>query len=652
MTRRTRPASPASAPNESRISADDAAILTTLGQLWPYIWPSDRPDLKGRVVLAVLALLVAKVVTVFSPYFFKWATDALTAVETGAQATSNTLPAWLPAWLVVPVMLVLAYNVARVLFVGFNQLRDALFARVGQHAVRQLAFLTFRHLHALSLRFHLARRTGGLSRVIERGVKGIENIVRFTILNGIPTIFEFAVMAGVIWYQFGFTYVIVVAVMIVAYTWFTIQTSNWRISIRREMNDSDTEANSKAIDSLLNFETVKYFGNEQLEAERFDKSMAIYESAATRTWTSLSWLNFGQAVILGIDTAICMILSARAIQAGEQTIGDFVMINALLIQLSIPMNFIGFLYREIRQGLADLEAMFALLGQPAEITDRPGAQDLTVEGGTVRFEDVHFHYDANRPILKGISFEVPAGRTVAIVGPSGAGKSTISRLLFRFYDATAGGVSIDGQDVRDVTQSSLRAAIGMVPQDTVLFNDTIAYNIRYGRPQATDEELRAAARMAQISSFIEALPDGYDTEVGERGLKLSGGEKQRVAIARTILKAPPILILDEATSALDTHTEREIQAALDEVSQNRTTLVIAHRLSTVVDADEILVLEKGKVVERGRHQDLLAHEGLYASMWARQQEASEAEERLRAATSDDTGFVVRGPKAEDVETTE
>ena len=651
MTRRPRSASPASAHTSSKVSADDAAILTTLRQLWPYIWPSDRPDLKGRVTLAVLALLVAKVVTVFSPYFFKWATDSLTTVETGDQVAGGAVPAWMPAWLAVPIMLVLAYNVARALFVGFNQLRDALFARVGQHAVRQLAFLTFRHLHALSLRFHLARRTGGLSRVIERGVKGIENIVRFTILNGIPTIFEFAVMAGVIWYQFGFTYVLVVAAMIVAYTWFTIQTSNWRIAIRREMNASDTEANSKAIDSLLNFETVKYFGNERLEAERFDKSMAIYESAATRTWTSLSWLNFGQAVILAIGTATCMILSARAIQAGEQTIGDFVMINALLIQLSIPMNFIGFLYREIRQGLADLEAMFALLGQPAEITDRPGAQDLAVEGGTVRFEDVHFHYDANRPILKGISFEVPAGRTIAIVGPSGAGKSTISRLLFRFYDATAGRVSVDGQDVRDVTQGSLRAAIGMVPQDTVLFNDTIAYNIRYGRPDATEEEVREAARMAQISSFIEALPDGFDTEVGERGLKLSGGEKQRVAIARTILKAPPILILDEATSALDTHTEREIQAALDEVSQNRTTLVIAHRLSTVVDADEILVLEKGKVVERGRHQDLLAHEGLYASMWARQQEASEAEERLRAATSDDTGFVVRGPKAEDVETT-
>lgn len=633
-----------------RISADEVSTFRTLGQLWPYIWPSDRPDLKARVGLAVLALVVAKIVTVLSPYFFKWATDALTVQQGDASAAGGTLGLdVLPAWLVAPVMLVIAYNVARVLFVGFNQLRDALFARVGQHAVRQLAFLTFRHLHALSLRFHLARRTGGLSRVIERGVKGIENIVRFTILNGIPTVMEFGVMAAVIWYQFGWIYVAVVAVMIVAYTWFTVQTSNWRITIRREMNDNDTEANSKAIDSLLNFETVKYFGNEQMEAERFDRSMAGYERAATRTWTSLAWLNFGQAVILGVATAICMVMSARAVMAGTQTLGDFVMINALLLQLSIPLNFIGFLYREIRQGLTDLEAMFQLLGQPAEITDRPGAAPLAVQGGTVRFEDVTFHYDADRPILRGIAFEVPAGRTVAIVGPSGAGKSTISRLLFRFYDVTGGRITIDGQDVRGVTQESLRRATGMVPQDTVLFNDTVAYNIRYGRPEATEAEVHEAARMAQIADFIAALPEGYRTEVGERGLKLSGGEKQRVAIARTILKAPPILILDEATSALDTHTEREIQAALDQVSRNRTTLVIAHRLSTVVNADEILVLEKGRIVERGRHPELLAKGGLYASMWARQQEASEAEERLRAATADGEGFVMRGPRAgEDV----
>ncbi|GGE97547.1 ABC transporter ATP-binding protein/permease [Stappia taiwanensis] len=622
-----------------RVSADEASTLSTLRGLWPFIWPHDRADLKVRVGLALIALVIAKIVTVISPYFFKWATDAL-AGEGGLSGDGLV-----PGWLLAPVMLVIAYNVARVLFVGFNQLRDALFARVGQHAVRQLAFLTFRHLHLLSLRFHLQRKTGGLSRVIERGVKGIENIVRFTILNGIPTIFEFAIMAGVIWYQFGFSYVVVVAVMIVAYTWFTVQTSNWRIGIRREMNASDTDANSKAIDSLLNFETVKYFGNEEMEARRFDRSMADYEVAATRTWTSLAWLNFGQAFILAIGTGICMVFSAQAVMAGTQTLGDFVLINALLLQLSIPLNFIGFLYREIRQGLTDLEAMFDLLAEPAEITDAPDAAPLAVKGGTLRFEDVHFHYDADRPILKGISFEVPAGETVAIVGPSGAGKSTISRLLFRFYDVTGGRVTIDGQDLRSVTQHSLRQATGMVPQDTVLFNDTIAYNIRYGRPTASDEEVREAARMAQIADFIETLPEGFDTEVGERGLKLSGGEKQRVAIARTILKAPPILILDEATSALDTHTEREIQTALDQVSRNRTTVVIAHRLSTVVNAETILVLEKGEIVERGRHQELLAAGGLYASMWARQQEATEAEERLRAVTEADDGYIVRGPRA-------
>ncbi len=622
---------------KEKISADDGSTVNALRNLWPYIWPSDRPDLKSRVTLAMLALVVAKIITVFSPYFFKWATDALTGEESFAGV---------PSFLVAPVMLVVAYNVARVLFVAFNQLRDALFARVGQHAVRQLADMTFRHMHDLSLRFHLSRRTGGLSRVIERGVKGIENIVRFTILNGMPTIFEFAIMAAVIWWQFGLDYLVVVALMIVAYVWFTITTSNWRINIRRDMNESDTEANSKAVDSLLNFETVKYFGNEEMEARRFDESMAGYEKAATRTWTSLAWLNFGQSAILGVGMAICMVLSARAVMAGEQTIGDFVMINALLLQLSIPLNFIGFIYREIRQGLADIEAMFSLLHVAPEIVDKPNAPALNIESGTIRFEDVTFHYDAERPILKGVSFEVPAGETVAIVGPSGAGKSTISRLLFRFYDVSGGRITIDGQDLREVTQSSVRSVIGMVPQDTVLFNETIAYNVRYGRPAASDEEVVEAAAMAQISDFIARLPQGFDTEVGERGLKLSGGEKQRVAIARTILKAPPVLILDEATSALDTHTEREIQSALDLVSKNRTTLVIAHRLSTVVNAQTILVLEAGVIVERGTHAQLLEKNGLYASMWARQQEANEAEERLRAARESDAGYVTRGPRLE------
>jgi ABC-type transport system involved in Fe-S cluster assembly fused permease/ATPase subunit len=627
--------SPKSAAPAAKVSADEGSTGATLVALWPYIWPADRPDLKMRVVWAVLALVVAKIVTVFSPYFFAWASDALTGETAG-----------LPAFLVAPVMLVLAYNAARVLAVAFNQLRDALFAQVGQHAVRELGNITFAHLHRLSLRFHLTRRTGGLSRVIERGVKGIEAIVRFTILNGIPTLLEFAIMAGLIWWQFGFFYVVIVAVMIVAYVWFTVKTSNWRIAIRREMNDSDTDANSKAIDSLLNYETVKYFGNEKMEAARFDVSMASYEKAAVRTWTSLAWLNFGQSAILGLGTAACMALSAMAVLNGTQTIGDFVLINALLMQIAIPLNFVGFIYREIRQGLADIESMFSVLAVPAEIEDKPGAKALAVSSGAIRFDDVTFHYDPDRQILKGLTFDVPAGHTVAVVGPSGAGKSTLSRLLFRFYDVTGGRITIDGQDIRDITQESLRSAIGMVPQDTVLFNDTIAYNIRYGRPGASLEEVQEAARMAQIAPFIETLPKGFDSEVGERGLKLSGGEKQRVAIARTILKAPPILILDEATSALDTHTEREIQTALDQVSQNRTTLVIAHRLSTVVNADQILVLEAGRIVERGTHAELLAMGGLYHSMWNRQREADEAEERLRAAReADKLGVVVRGRPA-------
>ncbi|MFC0245130.1 ABCB family ABC transporter ATP-binding protein/permease [Falsochrobactrum ovis] len=620
------------------VSAESGETFKTLRNLWPYMWPSERPDLRIRVVWATVFLVVSKIVLILVPYFFKWVTNALNG--------QLDAPDYIPAFLIGAVMLVLAYNAAKIIQAGLNQLRDALFASVGQYAVRQLAYKTFVHMHELSLRFHLERRTGGLSRVIERGTKGIETIVRFTILNTLPTVLEFALTAIIFAFAYGISYLIVVALTVWAYTWFTIKASDWRISIRREMNDSDTEANTKAIDSLLNFETVKYFGNEAMEAKRFDSAMARYEKAATQTWTSLGWLNFGQAVIFGVGMAIVMVMSALEVQKGTQTLGDFVFINALLMQLSIPLNFIGFIYREIRQGLTDIEQMFDLLDVKQEVTDKPNAPDLKIDTGAISFKDVHFAYDADRPILKGISFDVPAGHTVAIVGPSGAGKSTISRLLFRFYDIQSGTITIDGQDLRDVKQESLRKAIGMVPQDTVLFNDTIAYNIRYGRTDATLEEVERAAELAQISGFIKHLPQGYQSMVGERGLKLSGGEKQRVAIARTILKAPPILILDEATSALDTATEQEIQSALDIVSRGRTTLVIAHRLSTVIGVDEIIVLKDGQIAERGNHRELLEHGGLYASMWDRQREASEAEERLRQVReSDDMGVVLRGTPA-------
>jgi ATP-binding cassette subfamily B protein len=612
-------------------------MFATLRDLWPYMWPSTRPDLKRRVALAFGVLVGAKVITVLVPYSYKWATDALTAKPVAG--SDGLVTVGLGALVIAPVMLIIAYGVGRILMNVFNNVRDALFASVGQHAVRNLAYKTFVHMHQLSLRYHVQRRTGGVSRIIERGVAGIETIVRFTILNTLPTFLELAFAAGVIAYQFNWKYLVVILATVIVYVWFTVKVSDWRIKIRRTMNESDQDAHSKAIDSLLNFETVKYFGNEKLEAARYDRAMARYEQAAIRIWTSIAWLNIGQVVIFTAGMTTCMVMSGLAVVRGEQTIGDFVLINALLMQLSIPLNFIGMVYREIKQGLIDIEAMFDLLEVPPEITDRPGAAPLAVTGGSVRFEDVVFQYDPGRTILKGVSFEVPAGRTVAIVGPSGAGKSTIARLLFRFYDVTAGRISIDGQDIRDVSQESLRGAIGMVPQDTVLFNDTIAYNIRYGRPDATDDEVSDAAQTAQIAGFVESLRDGYRTEVGERGLKLSGGEKQRVAIARTVLKAPPILVLDEATSALDIHTEREIQAALERISANRTTLVIAHRLATIVNADEIIVLDGGRITERGTHDELLDQGGLYASMWNRQRQAAQAAEILREAEiSDPVGY--------------
>jgi ATP-binding cassette, subfamily B, heavy metal transporter len=595
--------------------------LTVLRELAPYIWPAGRPDLRMRVVMAMVALIIAKVITLGVPIAYKAVVDLLTNEATGKEITAVGLAAS-------PAFLIIAYGVGRVMMVLFGQLRDVWFTVVAQHAVRELANRTFAHLHALSLRFHLERRTGGLNRVIERGVTGVDTIVRMAVLNSIPTVVELAMISGLVAYYFGLIYVVVVLATVVLYVAFTFWASERRILIRRDMNDSDTEAHSKAVDSLLNYETVKYFGNEELERRRFDSSMARYEKAAIRTYSSLGVLNTGQAVIFTIGTVICMLLAARDVAAGALTIGEFVMINAILMQLYLPLNFMGMVYREIKQGLIDIETMFALLHEPPEIVDRPGAKALRVNRGEIKFENVSFAYDPERQILKHVSFAVPAGKMVAIVGPSGAGKSTISRLLFRFYELTGGRVLIDGQNISDVTQSSLRAAIGMVPQDTVLFNDTILHNIRYGRPEAADAQVREAARLAQIHDFIMTLPQGYDSLVGERGLKLSGGEKQRVAIARTILKAPPILMLDEATSALDSHTEKEIQDALERVARERTSLVIAHRLSTVVHADNIIVLDHGEIVEQGTHPELMARGGLYASLWARQREADQARERL------------------------
>jgi ABC-type transport system involved in Fe-S cluster assembly fused permease/ATPase subunit len=612
------------------VSADGGALFKALARLWPYIWPFDRPDLKRRVLQAALLLLGAKLATVSVPFTFKWAVDALSGQGSAPVAADS----WL-AWAVAaPFAMTLAYGSMRIVMAVLTQMRDGVFAKVAMHAVRRLAIRTFEHMHQLSLRFHLERKTGGLTRVLERGRNAIETIVRMLVLQLVPTIIEVALVAGVLLYQFDWRYVIAILVTVTLYMWFTYIATEWRIGIRRRMNESDSDANTKAVDSLLNYETVKYFAAEQREARRYDRSIERYENASVSSYVSLNVLNAGQAIIFTLGLAATMVMCAYGVTSGLNTVGDFVMINAMMIQLYQPLNFMGMVYREIKQATVDIESMFNILQRQPEILDRPDAKPIEIAAGTVRFEDVAFSYQPERPILKGVTFEVPAGKTVAIVGPSGAGKSTISRLLFRFYDVTGGRILIDGQDVRAVTQESLRAAIGMVPQDTVLFNDTIRYNIRYGRWDADDEEVEEAARLAQIDTFIRMSPHGYDTEVGERGLKLSGGEKQRVAIARTILKAPPILVLDEATSALDSRTEREIQDALDRVSRGRTTLVIAHRLSTIVGADEIIVLDQGVIAERGAHHDLLRMGGLYADMWNRQREAEEARERLALAADD------------------
>jgi ATP-binding cassette subfamily B protein len=562
-----------------------------------------------RVVLALTCLLVAKAATVYVPILYKRAVDILAPED----------PATV---IVVPLALIVAYGVVRIASAAFAELRDALFAKVGQRAIRRVALETFDHLNRLSLRFHLDRRTGGVARAIERGTSGIEFLLSFMLFNILPTLLEIALVCGVLWRLYSATFALVTFVTITVYIAFTILFTEWRTKFVRIMNETDTEASARVVDALLNYETVKYFGNEEYEAARFDRALRDYERAAVKTKTTLSMLNIGQGLVIAVGLTAIMLMAAQGAARGELTVGDFVLVNTYLIQLYQPLNFLGFVYRQIKQSLIDMESMFALLEQNVEVQDAPGARSLEVTRGEVEFEGVAFGYNPDRAILTEIAFTVPPGKRVAIVGPSGAGKSTISRLLFRYYDVDQGKIRIDGQDIREVTQASLRAAIGIVPQDTVLFNDTIYHNIAYGRPDATPAEVERAARLSRLHDFIVSLPEGYETKVGERGLKLSGGEKQRVAIARTLLKDPPILMLDEATSALDTRTEKEIQASLDEVARGRTTLVIAHRLSTVVDSDEIVVLEAGRIVERGRHGELLAREGVYADMWRRQQQAT------------------------------
>jgi ABC-type transport system involved in Fe-S cluster assembly fused permease/ATPase subunit len=622
MRRSSHPPAPADLPAALRVQR---STLQTIVSLLPYLWPVGNPGARARVVVALVFMLLSKVATVYVPVIYGRIVDALAPKDAAAAA------------FIVPVALIVAYGLIRIGAAGFGEIRDALFASVQQRAVRLLALRTFRHLHAVSLRFHLDRQTGGLSRVIDRGVLGMQSVLRLAVFNVVPTALELVMVTAIIWHMFDWRYAAVTFIAVVVYVGFTAVLAGRRGRYRRTMNDTDNDASTKSLDSLINYETVKYFGNEEHEAQRYDHALARYERAAVRVQVSLNMLNLGQAAIISIGLTLIMLLAAAGMRDGSMTVGRFVVVNTYLIQLYQPLNFLGVVYMTIKQGLVDMEQMFALLRVPREITDKPGATALTAHlsedsAGEVVFENVSFGYQTNRTILKGIDFTVPAGGKLAIVGPTGAGKSTISRLLFRFYDVTGGRILIDGQDIRDVTQDSLRAAIGVVPQDTVLFNDTIRYNIGYGRPGATQAEIEQAARSAQVHDFVMKLPEGYDTRVGERGLKLSGGEKQRVAIARTILKDPRILILDEATSALDSRTEQDIQAALRAVSHRRTTLVIAHRLSTVVDADEIIVLQDGRVAERGNHIALLARGGLYAKMWTLQA----AEHDLEPVPEDDS----------------
>jgi len=604
------------------VSAAKDNHLRALLRIAPYLWPKNETELRIRVVAALVLVAAAKAVGVLVPFAYARAVDAL-APKDGIGAA-----------ITVPVALLLAYGALRVMSSVFAELRNAIFAKVQARAGRRVALEVFEHLHALSMRFHMDRATGGLSRVIERGVRGIATSLNFLLFNIIPTIVEILFVAAILWWVFAASFAITMLATIIAYVAFTLLFTNWRLRFRRTMNETDEEANTKAVDSLLNYETVKYFGNEGHEARRYNESLTRYERAYVTSETTLNMLNAGQAIIMAVGLTVTMLLAGSGIAAGTMTVGDLVMVNTYLIQLYLPLNILGFAYREIKQGLTDMEQMFALLEVPAEVRDAPDAVPLAKGPGEIRFQDVQFGYRPDRQILKGVSFTVEPGRMLAIVGPTGAGKSTVSRLLFRFYDATGGAVTVDGQDVRSVTEASLRAAMGVVPQDTVLFNDTIRYNIAYGRPGATDDEVEAAARAAQVHDFVLRLPEGYATRVGERGLKLSGGEKQRVAIARTILKDPRILILDEATSALDTRTEQEIQAALRDVARNRTTLVIAHRLSTVVEADEIIVLQDGRIAERGTHASLTAADGLYAEMWRRQAQAVAAAEAAARAQAE------------------